>query len=76
MTVLSKPGGKPFFWTEAVNVASSKSMPKYDFHSLVRNANKIVSMFVAELRKVTEYCEYGDSLTLPVPIPDEEKKLT
>ena len=32
------------------------------FNSRVRNANESVSMFVAELRKLTEYFEYGDSL--------------
>ena len=32
------------------------------FSSRVRNANESVSMFVAELRKLTEYFEYGDSL--------------
>ena len=44
-------------------------MPKYDskrfkFNSCVRNANKSVSMFVAELWKLTEYCEYGKSLNM------------
>ena len=35
---------------------------RFKFNSCVRNANQSVSMFVAELRKLTEYCEYGESL--------------
>ena len=35
---------------------------RFKFNSRVRNANESVSMFVAELRKLTEYCEYRDSL--------------
>ena len=37
-------------------------MLKYDFNSRVRNANESVSMFVAELRKLTKYWQYGDLL--------------
>ena len=35
---------------------------RFKFKSRVRNANESVSMFVAELKKLTEYCEYGKSL--------------
>ena len=31
----------------------------FKFNLRVRSANEIVSMFVAELRKLTEYYEYG-----------------
>ena len=34
----------------------------FKFNSCVRNANESVSMFVTELRKLTEYCEYSESL--------------
>ena len=34
----------------------------FKFNSYVRHANKSVSMFVAELRKLTEYCEFRGSL--------------
>ena len=34
----------------------------FKFNSRVRNANENLSVFVAELRKLTEYSEYGDSL--------------
>ena len=34
----------------------------FKFNSRVRNANENLSVFVAELRKLTEYYEYGDSL--------------
>ena len=35
---------------------------RFKFNSHVRNANESISMIVAELRKLTEHCEYGDSL--------------
>ena len=35
---------------------------RFKFNSRVRNANKSALMFVAKLRKLTEYCEYGESL--------------
>ena len=35
---------------------------RFKFNLHVRNANKGVSMFVAELGKLAEYCEYGESL--------------
>ena len=35
---------------------------RFKFNSCVRNGNKSVSMFVAELRKLTEYCKYGESV--------------
>ena len=34
----------------------------FKFNSRESNANESVSKFLAELRKLTEYCEYGDSL--------------
>ena len=34
----------------------------FKLNSRVRNVNRSVSMFVAELRKLKVYCEYGDSL--------------
>ena len=34
----------------------------FKFNSRVRNANESASMFVAELRKLREYCEYRKSL--------------
>ena len=35
---------------------------QFKFNSRVRNAKESVSMFVAELRKLTEYYEYGKLL--------------
>ena len=32
---------------------------RFKFNSRVRNANESVTIFVAELRKLTEYCEYS-----------------
>ena len=34
----------------------------FKFSSSVRNADESISMFVAELRKLTEYCEYRNLL--------------
>ena len=36
---------------------------RFKFNSHVRNGNKNVSMFAEELRKMTEYREYRDSLS-------------
>lgn len=33
------------------------------FNSRVRNTNEMVSTYLAELQKLTEHCEYGDSLS-------------
>ena len=35
---------------------------RFKFNSCVRNVNKSASTFFAELRKLTEYFEYRDSL--------------
>ena len=35
---------------------------RFKFNLRVRHADESVSIFVAELKKLTEYCEYGDSL--------------
>ena len=69
LAALSKSGEKPFDELKQLMLHHQNSCPnmiakRFKFNSCVRNANKSVSMFVAELWKLTEYCEYGKSLNM------------
>ena len=68
LTALSKLGEKTFDELKQLlhhqNSCPNMIAKRFKFNSCVRNANKSVSMFVAELRKLTEYCEYGKLLRL------------
>ena len=60
-----KPCEKPFdelkqLMSHHQNARPNMIAERFTFNSRVRNANESVSMFLAELRKLTEYCEYGD----------------
>ena len=62
-----KPGEKSFDELKHLMLQHQNPRPnmiaeRFKFNSLVRNANESVSMFIAELRKLTEYREYGRSL--------------
>ena len=67
LTVSSKPGEKSFDELKQLMLHHQNPRPnmiaeRFKFNSRVRHANESVSMFVAELRKLTEYYEYGESL--------------
>ena len=67
LTGQSKPGEKSFDELKQLMLHHENPRPnmidkRFKFNSRVRNANESVSMFVAELRKLTEYYEYGESL--------------
>ena len=67
LTALSKPGEKSFDELKQLMLHRQNSRPnmiaeRFKFNSRVRNANEKVSMFVAELRNLKEYCEYDESL--------------
>ena len=67
LTGQSKPGEKSFDELKQLMLDHENPRPnmidkRFKFSSRVRNANESVSMFVAELRKLTEYCKYGESL--------------
>ena len=67
LTGQSKPGEKSFDELKQLMLHHENPRPnmidkRFKFNSRVRNANESVSMFVAELRKLTEYYEYEESL--------------
>ena len=67
LTTPSKPGDKSFDELKQLMLHHQNPRPnmtaeRLKFSSRVRNASESVSMFVAELWKLTEYCEYGESL--------------
>ena len=67
LTAPLKPGEKSFDELKQLmlhnqNPCLNMIVQRFKFNSCVRNANKSVLMFVAELRKLTEYCEYSKSL--------------
>ena len=41
-------------------------MERYKFHSRVRKPGESVATFVAELRSITQHCNFGDSLELMI----------
>ena len=67
LTALSKPGENSFDELKQLMLHHQNPRPNmtaehFKFNSRVKHANKSVPMFVAELRTLTECCEYGDSL--------------
>ena len=67
LTAPSKPGEKSFDELKQLmlhyqNLHPNMILERFKFNSRVRNVNESVSVFVAELRKLTEYCEYRESL--------------
>ena len=67
LTAPSKSGKKSFDKLKQLMLHHQYSRPnliaeRFKFNLRVRHADESVSIFVAELRKLTEYCEYGDSL--------------
>ena len=67
LTAPLKPGEKSFDELKQLMLHHQNPRPnmiaeRFKFNSRVRHANESVSMFVAELRKLTEYYEYGESL--------------
>ena len=67
LTAPLKPGEKSFGELKQLMLHHQNPCPnmivkRFKFNSCVGNGNKSVSMFVAELRKLTEYCKYGESL--------------
>ena len=62
LTAPSKPGEKSSDKLKQLmlhyqNPGPNMIAERFKFNSRVRNANESVSIFVAELRKLTEYCE-------------------
>ena len=62
-----KPGEKPY--AELVESLSkyfkptpSEIVERFKFHSRVRKAGESISTYVAELRSLTEYCNFGPTL--------------
>ena len=39
-----------------------KPVQRFNFHSYIRNHGEPVAIFVAELKKLSEHCGFGDSL--------------
>ena len=67
LTAPLKPGERSFDELKQLMLHHQNPCPnmiakRFKFNSCVRNGKKSVSMFVAELRKLTEYCKYGESL--------------
>ena len=67
LTAPSKPCERSFDELKQLMLHHQNPRPnmiaeRFKFNSRVRNANESFSMFVAELRKLTEYCEYRESL--------------
>ena len=67
LAALSKPGEKYFDELKQLILFHQTPHPNmiakcFKFSSSVRNPNESISMFVPELRKLTEYCEYRDLL--------------
>ena len=67
LTVSSKPEEKSFDELKQLMLHHQNPRPnmiaeRFKFNSRVRNADESVSMFVAELRKLIQYCEYVESL--------------
>ena len=65
----SKPKEKTF--KEVVDVVQQHSAPKpsevvehFKFNSRVRQEGETVQCYVAELRKLSEHCNYGDRLNM------------
>ena len=67
LTAPLKPGERSFDELKQLMLHHQNPCPnmiakRFKFNSYVRNGKKSVSMFVAELRKLTEYCKYGELL--------------
>ena len=66
-----KPAEKPFAELLAAlakhfNPKPSKIVERFKFHSRVRKPGESVAKYVAELRSLTEFCNFGDSLELMI----------
>ena len=64
LTALPKSGETSFGELKQLMLHHQNPRPnmiakRFKFNSRVRNANESVTIFVAELRKLTEYCEYS-----------------
>ena len=62
-----KPGEKTYAklvekLTTHFKPAPSEIVERFKFHSLVRKAGKSVSAYIAELRSLSEHCNFGESL--------------
>ena len=67
LTAPSKPGEKSSDELKQLMLHHQNPCPNmiaehFKFNSCVRNVSKSVSMLVAELRKLTQYCEYRELL--------------
>ena len=66
-----KPSDKPYkdllaALSQHFHPKPSEIVERYKFHSRVRKPGESVATFVAELRSMTEHCNFGDSLELMI----------
>ena len=71
LVTLDKPSDKPYkgllatLW-QHFHPKPSEILERYKFHSRVRKPGESVATFIAELRSMTEYCNFSDSLELMI----------
>ena len=63
----AKPGEKGYddlvkTLTEHYDPAPSEIVQRYKFHTRIRQSGETIATFVAELRRIAQYCNFGDSL--------------
>ena len=63
----AKPGEKGYddlvkTLTEHYDPAPSEFVQRYKFHTRIRQSGETIATFVAELRRIAQYCNFGDSL--------------